>query len=397
MPTIAGNFLPGFLTAGSFYIIEKPMKTNPLIQLEKSGQSVWLDSISRNLIKSGDLRKMIENDGLSGISSNPAIFHKAISGSHDYDIEIRILAMAGKDPRSIYEAISIKDLQMAADEFLPLYKSTDGKDGYVSMEVDPNLAYNTNATILEARRLWIALDRPNVLIKVPATKEGLPAIQQLISEGINVNITLLFGLPRYRQVAEAYIAGLRKLDEKGKPLNKVFSVASFFISRIASVVDPIEEQFLASHGEQAHFGTNIKGHVAISSAQIAYRMYKEIFGSEQFGKLAAKGARPQKLLWASTGTKNPEYSDVKYIEALIGENTINTMPPHTMNAYRDHGKPEARIELNIAQAEWVMDELPELGINIDKITQQLESEGVDKFIKQYELIIESIRKVLENK
>jgi transaldolase len=285
---------------------------------------------------------------------------------------------------------------MAADEFLPLYKSTHGKDGYVSMEVDPNLAYNSNDTIKEARRLWIALDRPNVLIKVPATKEGLPAIQQLISEGINVNITLLFGLPRYRQVAKAYIAGLRKLEEKGKPLNQVFSVASFFISRIASLVDPIEEQFLASHGEQAHFGTNIKGHVAISSAQIAYRMYKEIFGGEQFAELAAKGAQPQKLLWASTGTKNPEYSDIKYIEALIGENTINTMPPDTLNAYRDHGKPETRIELDIDQAEWVMDELPELGINIDKITQQLESEGVDKFIKQYELIIESIRKVLEN-
>jgi len=371
------------------------MENNPLIQLEKLGQSVWLDSISRNLIKSGDLRKLIGNDGLSGITSNPAIFYKAISGSHDYDIEIRLNSMAGKDPKSIYEAICIKDLQMAADEFLPLYKSTDGKDGFVSMEVDPNLAYNTNATIEEAHRLWIALDRPNVLIKVPATKEGLPAIQQLISEGININITLLFGLPRYRQVAEAYIEGLRMLANKEKPLSHVFSVASFFISRIASAVDPIEEQFLASHGEQAHFGTNIRGHVAISSAQLAYKMYKEIFGSEQFGKLADKGARPQKLLWASTGTKNPEYSDIKYIEALIGENTINTIPPDTLNAYRDHGKPKASIEFDIHQAEWIMDELPELGIDIDKITQQLENDGVDKFIKQYELIIESIRKVLE--
>ncbi len=373
------------------------MKNNPLIQLEKLGQSVWLDSISRKLIKSGYLRKLIENDGISGITSNPAIFYKAISESTDYDIDIRTLAIAGKDPKSIYEALCIKDLQMAADEFLPLFKSTDGKDGYVSMEVDPNLAYNTKGTIEEARRLWVALARPNVLIKVPATKEGLPAIQQLISEGINVNITLLFGLPRYRQVAEAYIAGLQMLAEKGKPLSHVFSVASFFISRIASAVDPIEEQYLASHGEQAHFGTYIKGHVAISSAQFAYKMYKEIFGSEHFRGLADKGAQPQKLLWASTGTKNPEYSDIKYVEALIGENTINTIPPDTLNAYRDHGKPKARIEIDINQAKWIMDTLPELGIDIDKITQQLESEGVDKFIKQYDMIIASIGKVLENK
>ena len=286
---------------------------------------------------------------------------------------------------------------MAADEFLPRFKSTDGRDGYISMEVDPNLAYNTKGTIEEARRLWTALNRPNILIKVPATKEGLPAIQQLISEGINVNITLLFGLPRYREVAEAYIVGLQTLAENGKPLDKVFSVASFFVSRIASAVDPIEEQYLASHGEQAHFGTYVKGHVAISSAQIAYKMYKEIFGSEEFRKLADKGAQPQKLLWASTGTKNPEYSDIKYIEALIGDNTINTVPPATLDAYRDHGKPEARIELDLKQADWVMYVLPELGIDIDKITQQLETEGVDKFIKQYEMIIESISKVMVSK
>ncbi len=373
------------------------MKNNPLIQLEKLGQSVWLDSISRNLIKTGNLRKLIEDDGLSGITSNPSIFYKAISGSTDYDIEIRTLAIAGKEPKSIYEALCIKDLQMAADEFLPRFKSSGGSDGYISMEVNPNLAYNTKGTIEEARRLWVELDRPNVLIKVPATKEGLPAIQQLISEGINVNITLLFGLPRYRQVAEAYIAGLRMLAEKGKSLSNVFSVASFFISRIASAVDPIEEQFLASHGEQAHFGTYIKGHVAISSAQLAYKMYKEIFESEEFRKLADKGAQAQKLLWASTSAKNPEYSDIKYIESLIGENTINTIPPDTLNAYRDHGKPEARIELDLNQAEWIMDELPELGIEIDKITQQLETEGVEKFIKQYDMIIESIKRVLEDK
>jgi len=363
------------------------MKKNPLIQLEELGQSVWLDFINRNLITSGELRRLIEVDGLSGITSNPAIFEKAISQTHDYEYDIRTMSKEGKDEKAIYEAICLKDIQMAADEFRPIYDKTNGEDGYVSMEVDPHLAYNTKGSIEEARRLWTALDRPNVFIKIPATKEGLPAIQQLISEGINVNITLLFGLSRYRQVAEAYISGLEFLEARGKDLKHVASVASFFISRIASLVDPIEEEFLASHGEQAHFGTYVKGHVAISSAKIAYKMYKEIFGSERYRKLAGKGARTQKLLWASTSTKNPEYSDIKYIEELIGKDTINTIPPETMNAYRDHGYPKEMIELGIEQAEWVMDVLPELGINIDVITQQLEDEGVDKFKKQFDKIM----------
>jgi transaldolase len=367
------------------------MKKNPLIQLEELGQSVWLDFINRNLITSGELGRLIEVDGISGITSNPAIFEKAISESHDYEHDIKIMLKDGKDAKAIYEAICLKDLQMAADEFRPIYDKTNGEDGYVSMEVDPHLAYNTKDTIEEARRLWTALNRPNVFIKIPATKEGLPAIQQLISEGININITLLFGLPRYREVAEAYILGLELLDAKGKDLKQVASVASFFLSRIASLVDPIEEEFLASHGEQAHFGTYVKGHVAISSARIAYKMYKEIVGSERFRKLVAKGARTQKLLWASTGTKNPEYSDIKYVEELIGRNTINTIPPTTMNAYRDHGHPKERIELDLEQAEWVMDVLPELGINIDAITQQLEDEGVDKFNKQFDKIMSVIK------
>ena len=363
------------------------MKNNPLIQLEKLGQSVWLDFINRNLITSGELRRLIEVDGLSGITSNPAIFEKAISESSDYQDDIGAMLTEGRDAKAIYEAISLKDLQLAADEFRPLYNETNGEDGYVSMEVDPHLAYNTNGTIEEAQRLWNALNRPNVFIKIPATIEGLPAIKQLISEGININVTLLFGLPRYRQVAEAYISGIELMEAKGKDLKPVASVASFFISRIASLVDPIEEEFLAFHGEQAHFGTYVKGHVAISSAKKAYQMYKEIFGSERFRKLVEKGARTQKLLWASTGTKNPEYSDIKYVEELIGKDTINTIPPATLNAYRDHGHPKHRIELDLEQAEWVMDVLPELNINIDAITQQLENEGVDKFNKQFDDIM----------
>ena len=295
------------------------MKENPLIQLEKLGQSVWLDSINRNLIASGELRRLIEVDGLSGITSNPAIFEKALSESNDYEHDIMVMLAEGKNAKAIYEAICLKDLQMAADEFKPIYNKTNGEDGYVSMEVDPHLAYNTKGTIEEARRLWATLNRPNVFIKIPATLEGLPAIQQLTSEGININVTLLFGLPRYRQVAEAYISGIELMETQGKDLTQVVSVASFFISRIASLVDPIEEEFLASHGEQAHFGTYVKGHVAISSAKIAYKMYKEIFESERFRRLADKGARMQKLLWASTGTKNPEYSDIKYVEELIGK------------------------------------------------------------------------------
>ncbi len=368
------------------------MKENPLIQLEKLGQSVWLDFINRDLITSGELKRLIEVDGLSGLTSNPAIFEKAISESHEYEHDISTLLTEGKHAKQIYEAICLKDLQMAVDEFRPIYNKTNGEDGYVSMEVDPHLAYNTNGTIDEARRLWTALNRPNVFIKIPATKEGLPAIQQLIGEGININITLLFGLPRYRQVAEAYISGLEMLSAKGKDLKQVTSVASFFISRIASLVDPMEEEFLASHGEQAHFGTFVKGHVAISSAKIAYRMYKEIFGSERFRKLADKGAKVQKLLWASTGTKNPEYSDIKYVEELIGKDTINTIPPATMDAYRDHGLPKERIELDLKQAEWVMDMLPELNISIDAITQQLEDEGVKKFNKQFDKIMSIIDK-----
>ena len=368
------------------------MKKNPLIELEELGQSVWLDFINRELITSGELNRLIEVDGLGGITSNPAIFEKAISESHDYDKDISELLAKGKDAKTIYETISSKDLQTAADKLRPLYNKTNGGDGYVSMEVDPHLAYDNKGTIEEARRLWTLLDRPNVLIKIPATKEGLPAIQQLIGEGININITLLFGLPRYREVADAYISGLEILDSKGKDLKQVASVASFFISRIATLVDPIEEEYLATHGEQAHFGTYVKGHVAISSARIAYKMYKEIFGNERFKKLGDKGAKVQKLLWASTTTKNPAYSDVKYIEELIGKETINTITPATMDAFRDHGKAKVRIEDDLEQAQWVIDQLPELGINIDEITQQLENEGVDKFNKQLEKILSIIKK-----
>ena len=253
----------------------------------------------------------------------------------------------------------MKDVRDAADEFRSVYEKTDGKDGYVSLEVNPHLAYNTQGTIEEARRLWNTVNRPNIFIKVPATKEGLPAIQQLISEGININITLLFGLPRYRQVAEAYTAGIKSRIDQGKPVKNVASVASFFLSRIDSVIDPMAEN-LCCISRRTDITTRIKGQVAIASAKIAYTIYEEIFKSKEFDKLADKGARPQRLLWASTGTKNKEYSDIKYIEAIIGKDTVNTVPPDTLNAYRSHGKPALRIQDDVKSAIRVMSELKNL-------------------------------------
>ena len=370
------------------------MKINPLKQLGSLGQSLWLDYIRRDLISGGGLKHMIDDDGLVGMTSNPAIFEKAISGSHDYDKNIESMAGAGKDASAIYEAISVADVGSAADVFRPLYDRMDGKDGYVSLEVNPHLARDTKGTVAEARRLWAALSRPNVFIKVPATNEGLPAIQQLIGEGISINVTLLFGLPRYRQVAEAYIAGLEKLAEQGKPLKPTVSVASFFVSRIDTLVDPILEKLVAQGGKQADLAKKAQGQVAIASAKEAYQIFKEIFGGDRFKKLMDKGARVQRLLWASTGTKNPAYSDVKYVEELIGPDTVDTAPMETIDAYRDHGDPKVRLEDDIDGARAVLKSLPELGIDIDKVTQQLVNEGVDKFDKPFDQLMETLTKAV---
>jgi transaldolase len=366
------------------------MKNNPLKQLGTLGQSIWLDYIRRDLIASGGLRGLIKKDGLRGMTSNPSIFEKAIVESHDYDEDIRAMVREGKSTEAIYEALSQHDVQSAADEFRPLYDRTDGKDGYVSLQVNPHLARDTNGTIKEARRLWAALDRPNVFIKVPATANGLPAIQQLISEGISVNVTLLFGLSRYRQVAEAYIAGIEARVAQGKPAKHVASVASFFVSRIDALVDPLLEKVSAQGGKQADLAKRLRGQVAIASAKMAYQIYKEMFGSDRFKKLAAQGARVQRLLWASTSTKNPDYSDVKYVEALIGPDTVNTAPIKTLDAYRDHGEPKARLEHHVKEAHWLLARLPELGIDIDKVTRQLEDEGVEKFNKPFDKLMETL-------
>jgi len=361
------------------------MNKNPLLDLEALGQSVWLDYLRRNALDNGELQRLIDQDGLSGLTSNPSIFEKAIAESNDYDNTIRELALEGKNVEEIYQALTVEDIQHAADLFRPVFDRLEGGDGFVSLEVSPQLAHDTAGTIREARQLWAAVNRLNLFIKVPATREGLPAIQQLIGEGINVNITLLFGLPRYREVAKAYLIGLETRTAHGQPLAQISSVASFFLSRIDTLIDPLLEK------SQPENWAGLHGQVAIASAKVAYQMYQEIFGGERFRKLAQMGARPQRLLWASTGTKNPAYSDVKYIETLIGRETINTMPPDTLNAYRDHGEPSSQLEKGIQEAHQVLDGLRQTGIDLDALTQQLEDEGVSKFSKAFEQLTAALQ------
>lgn len=367
------------------------MKENPLRGLGNLGQSVWMDFISRGMILSGELGRMIEKDGLRGVTSNPSIFDKAITEKHDYDDAIRALALSGKSVEEIYEAITVEDIRMTADLFAPVHQRLDGRDGFVSLEVSPHLAHDTEGTLAEARRLWNAVDRPNVLIKVPGTMEGLPAIRELIGEGININVTLLFGLPRYRLVAESYIAGQEDRAARGEPLTHIASVASFFLSRIDVLVDPMLEKIVAAGGHDAEIAASLKGQVAIACARVASEIHREIFSGERFKALAAYGARPQRLLWASTGTKNPAYSDVKYVEPLIGPDTINTMPIETLDAYRDHGNPAPRLDEGLREAHRILRSLDGLGIDIDSVTQQLEDEGVEKFIKPYDQLMNTLK------
>jgi transaldolase len=369
---------------------ELSMKENPLLKLETCGQSIWMDFIRRGMIASGQLKQLIEEDGLRGMTSNPSIFEKAIAGSHDYDDAIRDLALDGKSVDQIYEALTVEDIQRTADLFRPVYDRLDGADGFVSLEVSPYLARDTAWTIADARHLWRAVARPNVMIKVPATLEGLPAVQQLIGEGINVNITLLFGLPRYRQVAEAYLAGLETLAAQGKPLKSVTSVASLFLSRIDVLLDPILEKMMAGDKSKADVAAACHGNVAIFSAKVAYRMYREIFESERFRKLKLQGATTQRLLWASTSTKNPAYSDLKYVEALIGSDTIDTIPLETLAAYRDHGRPAARLANDTVKACEILGRLCEVGIDLDAVTQQLEDEGIQKFVMAFDRLMSTL-------
>lgn len=371
------------------------MTDNPLRRLHDFGQSPWLDFLSRGLIESGELARLIEEDGIAGVTSNPAIFEKAIVASNDYDDAIAELAAEGKNAQEIYEILTVEDVRSAADILRPMYDRTEGRDGYVSLEVNPHLARDTEGTLEEARRLWGKVDRPNLLIKVPATVEGLPAIEQLISEGINVNVTLLFGLPRYREVVEAYIAGLERRAASGSPVRGIASVASFFLSRIDVAIDPLLEEMIAAGGPKAEKARRLRGEVAIACAKVAYEIYRELFGGARFAALAERGARGQRLLWASTGTKNPDYPDTKYVEPLIGPDTVNTMPLETIEAYRDHGDPAPRLQEGLEQAHATLALLAEVGIDLDEVTAQLVEEGIEKFNRPYDKLLATLEEAVK--
>ncbi len=367
---------------------------NPLQELSpKYGQSVWLDYIRRSLIASGELSRMVKEDGLGGVTSNPAIFEKAITGSTDYtDALIELQKEKGLDAMAIYERLAIKDMQDAADALRPVYDRTHRRDGYVSLEVSPFLAKDTEGTIRDARRLWAAVNRPNLMVKIPATPEGIPAIQTAIGEGININITLLFAQSVYEQVAHAYIAGLEKWSASGGDTGRVASVASFFISRIDSMVDALLKARMkeSSDPQQQALLKSLMGKVAIANAKITYQVYKQIFSGPKWDALAAKGAQTQRLLWASTSTKDPSYSDVLYVEELIGPDTVNTMPPNTLESFRNHGKPKASLEADLDAAHDVMDSLEKVGISMKKVTEDLVTQAVKLFAEPFDKLQNSV-------
>ena len=366
--------------------------SNPLVDLWSEGQSFWYDNIRRGLIMSGELQHLITNDGLRGMTSNPAIFEKAISGSDDYSGTLHSLARSGKSPLEIYEAIAIEDIQWAADLLLPVYASSQGQDGFVSLEVSPLLANDTQGTIDEALRLNSAVDRPNLMIKVPGTAAGVPAVEHLIGAGLNINITLLFAQTNYEQVAQAYMAGLEKWSSKGGDLAQVASVASFFISRIDSMIDQqIATRLTTTTKASERLALRaLSGKVAIANAKCTYARYKELCADERWQQLHAKGAQPQRLLWASTSTKNPSFRDVLYIEELIGPNTVNTMPAATVDAFRDHGKIRPALEEHVDEAHEVMAALGELGISIDTATRQLQEDAVRLFVEPFDQLLTAI-------
>lgn len=357
------------------------MATNNVKQIHDFGQSIWLDFIDREIIASGKLKKLIDEDGVRGVTSNPAIFEKAITSSSDYDNDIVELSKTTDDNEQLFFGLAIKDIQQAADLFKGVYDESKGTDGYVSLEVSPFLALDTEGTAKQAEDLWKKVSRKNVMIKIPGTQPGLAAIRQSIAKGININVTLLFGLERYEAVTEAYISGLEDHLAAGHEIAHISSVASFFLSRIDVIVDPM----LEAKGEKA-----LVGEVAIASAKKAYEIYKRVFSGARWEKLAAKGAQPQRLLWASTGSKNPAFKDTKYVEALIGPDTVDTVPLETIDAFRDHGIAANTLETGLEQATETLAKLKGLDIDLDAITQQLEDEGIEKFNKPFEKLLNAI-------
>ncbi len=357
-------------------------------QLANMGQAVWLDFIRRSFLKQGELKALVEQ-GLRGVTSNPSIFEKAIAGSDDYDEALEKLASEGKSAMEIYEALAIEDIRNAADDLRPVYDESEGRDGFVSLEVSPDLAHETEETIAQAKRLYETVDRPNVMIKVPSTSAGIPAIAELIGSGVNVNVTLIFSLANYKEVAEAYIRGLQQLDKNGPTVagghgvDRVASVASFFVSRVDAAVDKALEEV---------GNTELQGKIAVANAKLAYRDFGDIFSGGDWDPLAAKGARVQRVLWASTSTKNPSYPDTLYVDELIGPETVNTLPPNTLDLFNDHGVVEFKLNKGVDEAEEYVRKLAEAGVDFDKITDDLQAAGVESFAKSFQQMIDSVAK-----
>ena len=374
-------------------------RQNPLLELQTHGQSIWLDYIRRDLLTSGELRRLIDEDGLRGMTSNPSIFEKAIAGSPDYSTQLDQLIAEGLNAGDIFERIAVKDIQDAADTLYPVYQSTNKRDGYVSIEVSPTLAHDTQGSIDEARRLWKAVKRPNLMVKIPGTPEGVPAVRQLTSEGLNINITLLFAQEAYIAVAEAYMDGLEAALKSGKDLSGIASVASFFVSRIDTLVNSQIDTQLKNPGnsEREQLLRSLHGKVAIANAKQAYRWYQQMIAGSRWRALAGRGAQSQRLLWASTSTKNPKYRDVLYIEELIGPETVNTIPPATMDAFRDHGIVRRTLDADLAAADKTMSDLERAGISMKKVTGQLLDEAIKLFDDAFSKLISAVDQKIQQK
>ena len=374
--------------------------TNPLLQLKALGQSVWYDNIDRSQLVSGQFKRLLDEDGICGVTANPTIFEKSISSGHAYDEQINQLIKEGKSTNEIYEALIIQDIRTVADILRPIYDSANRQDGLVSLEVSPDLAHDTEGTLSEVRRFWKMVDRPNLMIKIPGTPEGIPAVLQALTEGINVNITLIFSISTYRQVAEAFISALEARRTAGEDISHMASVASFFVSRVDTLVDKLLEDKVkatSNTSEQQHL-KSLEGKAAIANARLVYQDFKKIFNTPRFAALKQAGAYVQRPLWASTSTKNPAYRDVLYAEELIGPDTVDTMPLETIENFRDHGRVRLSIEDNLEEAHQVFDALEKVGIHYDQVTKQLQDEGVQKFADSFHTLFEGIaekRKAIE--
>ncbi len=364
---------------------------NRIEQLHQQGQSIWLDYIERGMVQSGELQAKVD-DGVRGVTSNPTIFQQAIAKSNAYAADLTSLAKQQQSAKRIFETLAIADIQAACDVLCTVYASSQGKDGFVSIEVAPDLAYDTEATIAEARRLHAAVDRPNLMVKVPATAAGIPAIRQLIADGININVTLIFALERYAEVKEAYLSGLEDRIAAGKEIGHIASVASFFVSRVDSNVDARLDKVMQANPRQADAARGLQGKIAVANAKLAYRQFQQVFAGSRWEKLAAAGAQLQRPLWASTSTKNPAYPELLYVDTLIGPHTVNTMPPATLTAFADHGDVARTVDAGLDEAGAAVRQLADLGISLTEVTAELEHEGVQKFADSYTDLLATIEK-----